>query len=211
MTVKIQVFSDFVCPFCFIGEEPLRQAVEGKDVEVEFMPFELRPYPMEGMSPNSDYIQQAYKQSVQPLAQRFGVEMELPMDLDPVPHTHLAHQGYQFAKEHGVGQAYVDAVFKAYWQEGQNIGDVTVLTGIVRELGLNGAAFQDAITGGTYVQDHKEALNLARKAEVQAVPTFIIGNQKLQGLHSKESIEQVIEDEANGGMIEGASCGPEGC
>ncbi|MGD6818915.1 DsbA family oxidoreductase [Metabacillus sp. 84] len=211
MTVKIQVFSDFVCPFCFIGDTPLKQAVEGKDAEVEFMPFELRPYPMEAMSPKSDYIQQAYQQSVQPLAKRFGVEMELPMELDPVPHTHLAHQGYQFAKEHGEGLAYVDAVYKAYWQEGLNIGDMNILTGIARELGLNEAAFQDAITGGTYVQDHKEALNHARSAEIQAVPTFIIGNQRLQGLHSKEAIEQAIEEQAGGAANPGNACGPEGC
>ncbi|MTH54380.1 thioredoxin domain-containing protein [Bacillus mangrovi] len=211
MTVKIQVYSDFVCPFCFIGEEPLRQAADGRDVEIEFMPFELRPYPMEGMSPKSDYIQQAYKQSVQPLAKRFGVDMELPMDLDPVPSTHLAHQGYQFAREEGEGRAYVDAVFKAYWQEGQNIGDMNVLTGIARELGLNEAAFQDAITGGTYVQDHKEALGRARAEEIQAVPTFIIGNQRLQGLHSKEAIELAIDEQSNAGIKPGESCGPEGC
>lgn len=43
MSVKIKVYSDYVCPFCFIGEAPLKEAIKGKDVEVEWMPFELRP------------------------------------------------------------------------------------------------------------------------------------------------------------------------
>ncbi|MCD7035017.1 DsbA family oxidoreductase [Metabacillus sp. GX 13764] len=211
MTVKIQVFSDFVCPFCFIGETPLKQAAEGKDVEIEFMPFELRPYPEEPMSPNSSYIKQSFERSVKPLADRFGVEMDMPFHLDPVPHTHLAHQGYQFAKENGKAEAYVDAVFKAYWQKGINIGDAVELTEIAREIGLNEKAFNEALAEGTYKPEHKEAIRIAyEEAGVQAVPTFIVGSQKLEGLHSKEAIEDAIEEES-AGLGEGASCGPEGC
>ncbi|MFY4774394.1 DsbA family oxidoreductase [Metabacillus sp. RGM 3146] len=211
MTVKIQVFSDFVCPFCFIGESPLKQAIEGKDVEVEFMPFELRPYPSEQMHPNSSYIKQTWERSVQPLAQRFQVEMDMPFHLDPVPHTHLAHQGYQFAKENGKASEYVDAVFKAYWQKGINIGDAVELTEIAKEVGLNEKAFNEALAEGTYKEDHKEALRIAyEEADVHAVPTFIVGGQKLEGLHSKEAIAEAIEEE-EGGFSQGASCGPEGC
>ena len=51
MTVTIWVYSDYVCPYCFLAEFPLKEAVEGKDVTVEWMPFELRPEPTPTLTP----------------------------------------------------------------------------------------------------------------------------------------------------------------
>ena len=59
MTLKVQVFSDYVCPFCFLAEGPLNEAVAAMEgtVEVEWMPFELRPYPTPTLEPEGDYLQ----------------------------------------------------------------------------------------------------------------------------------------------------------
>lgn len=57
MSVKIEVFSDYVFPYCFLAEGPLREAIMGKNVEVEWMPFELRPYPQPTLKPEGNYLQ----------------------------------------------------------------------------------------------------------------------------------------------------------
>ncbi|GAA4845092.1 hypothetical protein GCM10023310_23730 [Paenibacillus vulneris] len=54
MTLKIQAYSDFICPFCFLAKGPLDEAVKGKEVEVEWMPFELRPSPAPPIDPWQD-------------------------------------------------------------------------------------------------------------------------------------------------------------
>jgi len=212
MSVKIRVYSDFVCPFCFIGEKPLLEAIEGKDVTVEWMPFELRPEPVEPLSPYSTYIQTAFHQSVKPLSARFGVTLDLP-PIDPVPRTHLAHEGFQYAKEYGKSLEYVHAVFTAYWQESKNISDIAVLSEVAEKVGLNKEEFQAALESRRYKEAHQQALRHAQmEANVSAVPTFVVGNQMLRGLQTKEVIEQVIAEQAKqGDDITGQSCGIDGC
>lgn len=211
MSLKVRVYSDFVCPFCFIGDSQLKQALEGKDIEVEWMPFELRPVPSEPLSIKSNYIQQGWNYSVKPLAERFGVEMTLP-DIDPIPRTYLAHEGFQFAKEHGKGKEYVDAVFKAYWVKGQDIANIDVLTTIAGEIGLNQDQLNEALTTRKYEEKHKQALRHAyEEAQVTAVPTYFIGNQKVQGVHTKEQLLQLIESETDKIENTGDSCSIEGC
>jgi predicted DsbA family dithiol-disulfide isomerase len=80
------------------------------------MPFELRPYPNETLRPEGDYLQRAWHQSVYPIARMMGVPIKLP-DVSPQPHTHLAFEGYQYAREHGQGNAHNDRVLQAFFVE----------------------------------------------------------------------------------------------
>ncbi|PLR69097.1 DsbA family oxidoreductase [Bacillus sp. UMB0893] len=213
MFVKIKVYSDYVCPFCFIGEAPLKEAIKGKDVEVEWMPFELRPQGTEPLSPQSSYIKQAWEQSVKPLSARFGVEMDMPFHLDPVPATHLTHEGFQFAKDHGKADEYVDAAFKAYWQKGLDVGNIDVLTALAEEIGLDSEAFAKSLRDRTYQIIHRDAIKHAyQDAQIQAVPTFIIGDQVFQGLNSKETFEQILKDQVvKKKPFIGDSCSADSC
>lgn len=92
MTVKIKVYSDYVCPFCFLVEKPLEEVIKGKDVEVEWMPYELRPYPNETLKPEGDYLQNTWKQSVYPMAERMGIDIILSK-VSPQLNTNLAFEG----------------------------------------------------------------------------------------------------------------------
>lgn len=210
MTLKIRVYSDFVCPFCYIGDSQLKEAIKGKDVELEWMPFELRPVPVEPLSVKTSYIQDGWKFSVKPMAERFGVKMTLP-DIDPIPRTHLPHEGFQFAKEYGKADEYVDAVFQAYWVHEKDISDINVLGNIAEAIGLNKDAFIEALHNRTYAPTHKDALKHAyEEAQVTAVPTFFIGDQKIQGVHTKEQLVQLINEKVSI-QPTGDSCSVDGC
>jgi predicted DsbA family dithiol-disulfide isomerase len=216
MAVNIKVYSDYVCPFCFIAEVPLEQAIEGKDVTVEWMPYELRPYPAETLRTEDEYLPRIWKQSVYPMAAHYGVQIVLP-NVSPQPHTHLAFEGYQYAKEHGKGNAYNDRMFRAFFQEEQDIGNVDILVKLAGELGLDEAEYREVLESGRYREAHRKALQHAyHEANITAVPTFVVGKKVLRGVQRKETLEQAINEELTKqpGLIhlgEGMVCGPEGC
>ncbi len=159
------------------------------------MPFELRPFPNPTLKPEGDYLQQAWQRSVYPIARQMGVEIKLPQ-VSPQPHTHLAFEGYQFAREHGTGNEYNHRVLRAFFVEGQNIGDIGVLTKLAGEVGLDEKEFEEALQTRKYREVHRQALRHAYgEAGVTGVPMFVIGKQVLTGLQDKETLEAVIEEE----------------
>jgi predicted DsbA family dithiol-disulfide isomerase len=179
------------------------------------MPYELRPYPTETLKPEGDYLQNAWKNSIYPMADHYGIKMVLPK-VSPQPHTHLAFEGYQFAKEHGKANEYNHRMFTAFFQDELDIGDIDVLTQLAGQLGLNQQAYRHALETRTYKAVHQQSLNHAyQEVNIQAVPTFIIGDTVIQGARPKEILEQVIDSELtkqkNTFDFQGMACGPEGC
>lgn len=215
MTLKIKVYSDYVCPFCLIAKKAFDEAVKGKDVEVEWMPYELRPFPNETLKPEGTYLQSIWEQSVYPVAKEMGISMVLPK-ISPQPYTHLAFEGFQYAKENGKANEYNERILKAFFQEEQNIGDIEVLTELAMELGLDREEFKQALQTRKYKEKHQLELKKAsNEVNIQAVPTFIIGKQIIAGVRSKETLEQIINEELKPSSLqmfgEGMSCGISGC
>lgn len=186
----------------------------GKDIEVEWKPFELRPEPVPPIDPASDYIQNAWKHSVKPLSEKLGVEMNFP----PVqPRTHLAFEGFQFAKEKNKANEYNHRMLKAFFVEGKDLGNVDVLVELAEEVGLDPVEFREAVVSRRYKDAHKAALNEAAEQDIRAVPTFFIGDRKLQGLYPADRLTQIIDSElekqqkAEDTTEEGLSCDIDGC
>ena len=196
--MKVQVWSDFVCPFCMIAEQPLLEAVQafGSPVDIEWMPFELRPYPTPTLRPEDSYLQKVWPQSVYPVARRFGVELKLP-SVSPQPYTALAWQGYQFARANDRGHPYYDLVLRAFFQEDQDIGRVDVLAQIARRAGLDAVNFEAALQEGHYREAHEQALSTARAQGVSAVPAFRIGQSWLPGVQEAHVLERALREAAN--------------
>jgi predicted DsbA family dithiol-disulfide isomerase len=158
------------------------------------VPFELRPEPHPTLRPEDDYLQRAWSQSVYPIARRMGVPIHLP-PVSPQPHTHLAFEGYQYAREHGKGNDYNHRVLEAFFVEGQDIGQIGVLTRLAGEVGLNQQEFEEALRNRKYREAHRRALRHAyEEAGVTGVPMFVIGDRVLTGLQDKETLEAVIEE-----------------
>lgn len=199
MSIEIKVWSDFVCPFCLIAERPLLDAVResGLEVELEWMPFELRPYPTPTLRPEDGYLQTVWPRAVYPVAAQHEVELKLP-SVSPQPYTALAWEGYQFAREHGQGSAYNGRVLRAFFQEDQDIGDIAVLTQLAAELGLDPAAFRQALEERRYREVHQQALAQAQAQDVTAVPTVLIGSRRFSGVQDKAVLLQALRAAAEG-------------
>jgi predicted DsbA family dithiol-disulfide isomerase len=121
-----------------------------------------------------------------------GVPIKLPQ-VSPQPHTHLAFEGYQYAKQRGKGNEYNHRVLEAFFVEGRDIGDVGVLTKLAGEVGLDEQEFEEALRTRKYREAHRRALRHAyEEAGVTAVPTFVIGDRVLTGLQDQETLEAAI-------------------
>lgn len=100
----IEVFFDFVCPFCWLVEQPLADAVEDGDARIAWRPFELRPEPTPTLRPGDDDLRSTWRRVIYPMAERMGVPIVLPQ-VSPQPYSRLAFEGFAYAEEHGLGGA----------------------------------------------------------------------------------------------------------
>ena len=188
---KIRVWIDFVCPYCLLGEQVIRAASDGLDVDIVWMPFELRPHPTPTLRPEDDYLPAAWKQGVYPAAERLGVPMRLPT-ISPQPYTRKAFLGLQYAVEQGQGDAYVDAVLRAFFQEDRDIGDTDVLKAIIGGLGLDPAALDAVLASPLHGERHDAALRQAQEAGIRAVPSVAVGDRLYSGTPQPEALRAEI-------------------
>jgi predicted DsbA family dithiol-disulfide isomerase len=161
---------------------------------LEWLPFELRPEPTPTLRPEDDYLQTAWRDNVYPLAKKLGLEMKLP-GVSPQPYTRLAHEGMEFAKEHGKGNEYAHALFAAFFQRSEDIGKIDVLSRTAGVIGLNADEFRRSLEEGAYRERTQDLLRQARMQMVTAVPTFIIGRQRVSGLYPAEVLAQIINQQ----------------
>jgi predicted DsbA family dithiol-disulfide isomerase len=159
------------------------------------MPFELRPHPHPTLDPEGEYLKSAWHKSVYPLAEQLGVPIKLPT-VSPQPYTRLAHEGMEYAKDHGKADEYNHAVFSAFFQDSQDIGSLDVLARIAGRVGLDQQDFRRALEEGRYRKRTSELLREAGKQMINAVPTFIIGGQRLSGLYPAETLSRIIDEQS---------------
>ncbi|WP_112467340.1 DsbA family oxidoreductase [Streptomyces triticisoli] len=210
--VTIRVWSDFVCPFCLLAETPLREATADLDVDIHWMPFELRPHPTPTLRPEDPYLPTTWERGVYPMAERLGVDITLPT-ISPQPYTRLAFEGFQYAAAHGKGDAYTPRVLRAFFQENRDIGRIGVLSDIAAELGLDAAGFTAALEQGTFTRAHQEALREAAAHRITVVPTLIIdGHTRIEGVPDPARIRKAVLDaQAHSTDAQGPTCGIDGC
>lgn len=211
MSTKIQLFFDYVCPFCYLGEIPFEEAIKGMDVEVQLCPYELRRPPVPKTDPMHDEAKlKRFDEVLLPAAQKLGVEMKLPW-ISPHPYTTLTFQGFYFAKEAGKETEYNHRIFHAFYVDEKDIGELAVIEEVLTELNLDVAAFKKAVEEKTYMPILDEAKEYAKSQEVSSIPTFVIGNQRLTGIHTVEEFKQAIENAAEIGEEQiGMHCGLDG-
>jgi predicted DsbA family dithiol-disulfide isomerase len=187
----IEVFSDFVCPFCYLAEQSLADAVEGGDVQIAWQPVELRPEPTPTLRPEGDYLQSTWQQVVYPMAERMGVPIVLPA-VSPQPYSRLAFEGFAYAAECGLGHRYIERIFRAFFVEQRDIGRPQVLADVAAGLGLDADDFHAALDSGRYAQAHQQALRRARNLEITTVPTLLVDGRRLEGVPSAQDLHRLL-------------------
>lgn len=171
--VQIDVWSDYVCPFCYLAEPALAQLAAGGDgaVIIGWRAFELRPEPVPTLDPKGDYLREVWADSVYPLAKQRGMKLTLP----PVqPRSRLAHEAAAHAAAQGKQAEMPHAIFRAFFEHGIDIGRVEELTKLAVELGLDAAEMEAALQSGRYRPQVIEDEKLAQSFGLSGVPAIVI-------------------------------------
>ncbi len=189
---RLQLFTDFVCPFCFIAEDSTVPRLLGEfELELDWCGFELHPSTPLGGRPLSDLFPgvdlTALHAQTQRFAAQFGVTgMASPMRLQ---NSRRALAMAEYARERGKLAAFRQAAFDAHWRGGMDLEDDDALRAAAREAELDPtAALAVADEPATLARvDERQAA--ARRAGISGIPTFILGTQRIVGCQPYSELE----------------------
>ena len=198
--MEILFISDYVCPYCLVAKEALRQAMAetGITPDITWHPYELTPEPKPQVDTYHDEKRKAgYQRLVEP-CKKLGLDMKLPPNVVPRPRTRLAFEGWYYACEQGKGEEYNELMYRAYFIDELDIGDIAVLVKLAESLGLDGEAYKTAVLSGKYSAQEQAACDHARNVlEIKGVPAVYINGEKiaLQSFDKEEMIELLQNEE----------------
>lgn len=205
MSTKLDIFSDPVCPWCYIGKARFDRALEQRPDHpfvIEWHPFQLNPdMPREGMD-RREYLQAKFgapEDVVRVLLpmQQACTELGLPLALDRIqrqPSTLDAHRLIHWAGLEGRQSAVVNALFRANFVDGGNIGDPETLADIAESAGLDRVMIARLLDSDADVEDIRARDSDIRARGLQGVPGFILGRQYvLTGAQPVETWLDIID------------------
>lgn len=204
--IKLDILSDPICPWCYIGKKNLDRALEARPdhpFEIEWHPFQLNPdMPIEGMD------RQAYLDAkfggraaatevygrIADAARAAGLDLRLD-EIARTPNTLNAHRLIHWAGLEGRQTAAVSRLFKAYFEDLDDIGDTEVLSDIAQGIGLDRAMIARLFQGDGDLEDIRARDAHARARGVTGVPTFLVANQHaLPGAQPTELWSKVMDE-----------------
>jgi predicted DsbA family dithiol-disulfide isomerase len=200
----ITVFSDYVCPFCYLGRHSLEQYQESRDepLEIEWHPFDLRSQKRrpDGTLDHSvddgkddDYYEQA-KENVRRLQEEYDVEMDLDIatDIDSLP-AQIASVHVQETHDYETWLAFDWAVFEALWTEGRDIGDADVLADLAEESDVDPDDVRAALADDELRSRVRERFEAAHGQGVTGVPTFAYDGYGARGAVPPAQLRRLVE------------------
>lgn len=202
MPTEVEVFVDYVCPFCLLAEGALAELARDRDVRVTTRPFELRPDPVPTLRPEDAYLPKIWRDVVYPMAERLGVPLTLPT-VSPQPRSEKAFMGLQLARERGVADAYSAAMFRAFFQDDRNIGDDRVLIQVAQSVGLDEQEMEKALRSeARRAQQRSDQAYAVDTVGVTSVPSVLIGNELIAGVPDAERLKRAVDiAQAAGGEV----------
>ena len=228
--MKITYWSDYACPYCYIGEARLKEAIRelGKeqDIRLEMKAFQLDPgAPQRSNGTTLDRFAKKYGLSKDQAADRIeqisqlgraeGLEFNYSTTL--FTNTMDAHRltKYAYTKSLVTADKLIEALFEAYFSENLELADREVLIRAAEKAGLERKETEELLDSDRFLEEVRQDEVEAASNGIHAVPFFVIGKYGVPGaLHTqqlKDAIAQTIQEEESKEMVSGMACGPEGC
>lgn len=211
--LTIDVISDVICPWCFIGKRRLEKALAGRQATVRWHPFQLNPdMPREGIERKSYRIQKfgSWERSQELDAQvaAAGQGEGLVFNFDKMartPNTLDPHRVIWLAGERGVQDAVVEALFLGYFTDGGDLSDRATLAEIAAGAGLDRPEVDELLKSDQGLDAVRAGEDQARRLGVSGVPFFVVnGRVALSGAQPPELFRQAFEQVGETAMAGGA-------
>ncbi|MFT3705879.1 MAG: DsbA family oxidoreductase [Agriterribacter sp.] len=184
--MKVEIWSDIMCPFCYIGKRKFESALNGFDgaehVEIEWHSFQLDPTIQTGHGKNLyQYLSERkgipYQQSVEMHKQVTAMAKEAGLDYQfdkaVVANSFDAHRLIQFAKTKSLGDAAEERLFHAYFTEGKDFSNHDTLVELGKDIGLDADEITKVLSGNAYTKNVKDDIEEAAQIGVRGVPFFV--------------------------------------
>ena len=206
--VKIDFVSDVSCPWCIIGLRSLEKAVanlgDKLEADIHFQPFELNPQMPPGGQDINEHLAEKYgaspaqsERNREAIRQR-GEDVGFKFSMDKrgrIYNTFDAHRLLHWAELEGRQLPLKEALFKAYFTDGENPGDHSVLVRLASELGLDTARAKEILSSNEYADEVRERERFYQERGINAVPAVIVNDHHLiQGGQPAEVFEKALRD-----------------
>ena len=234
-TLKIQIWSDIMCPFCYIGKRRIEAALaifEHKNsVEIEWKSFQLDANFLASEDDNlTEHLAKKYRKDIAwaqgmlndmtENAKNSGLDFHFEKAV--MANSLHAHRLLHFAKKHNLANDLKELLLRAYLTDGKDINNLETLKELALEVGLDAAAVNQVLHSDAYTNEVEEDINEAHSIGVQGVPFFVFDNKyAISGAQHVETFTQTLEKVwAEGNFVskvtlldatDGDSCGIEGC
>lgn len=196
----VTAFSDYICPFCYVGDARLNRLREAFRVKINWCLLEIHPEtPPEGQSVGElGYDPETWERLMAALDVLAAEESLQFAEHTFTANSHRALLLAEAAKELGAASFYPlhRALFEAFLRDGRNIGDETVLRAIIEEQGLEQSLGDQAWTDPRFEDNLKRYRLAAAQLEVRATPTFFVGQQRLDGAVPFDELWQAAQQAA---------------
>ena len=197
--MKVEIFSDVVCPWCYIGHVRFARAAErfrakGGTIEVTMRPFQLDPDASEEGEPLIPALERKFGPNARQMTERVtsaaaSEGLELDYDHAVSSNTLAAHRLIEVASRQGLGKEMAERLFRAYFTEAENVGDADVLARLAAEVGVEDT--------GEGVEEVREQLARARSLGVSGVPLFLFeGKFAVSGAQPEDAFAAAIDEVA---------------
>jgi len=177
MTTHIRIYSDYICPFCYIGKGILDRLAQEFDIAAEWLPFEIHPETPPGGALLTEHLPHIDWDDLYRNLRSAGKEYGIVFGrVRMLPNSRMALEASEYARDHGAHGALHEALFRAYFTDLQDIGNRAVLLDIARSVGLDPGGLEAALDAGTYRDRLDQTQRAARRRDITAVPAFIIND-----------------------------------
>ena len=206
--MKIDVISDVMCPWCYIGKRRIEAAVERRpDIAVEIIwhPFKLDPTIPRGGVDRKEYLERKFggpegAAEIYARISKAGLAEGIPFAFDRIvrsPNTTDAHRLIRWARESGDQDQVVESLFQAYFRDGRDIENADVLSGIADDAGMDADRIRQRLATNEAVAEVDADIAFAQKIGVTGVPTFLLA-QKLAvvGAQGPDIVVQAMDQAA---------------
>jgi len=204
--MKIEVWSDYVCPYCYIGKRQLEMAIEAAglqgQVEVEMKAYQLDPYtPADDDTSVLERLAEKYQTTTEQAVQMTNSvaerakEVGLQYDFTNMrnANTFKAHRLAKWAEQQGKGIEFSEAVLKAYFIETKKINDIDVLANIIEEIGLSRDEAIVIANNADFTQDVQQDIQEAQQIGVRGVPFFVLNRKyAISGAQPQQLFEDTL-------------------
>ena len=234
-TLKVQIWSDVMCPYCYIGKRRIEDAIANFDyknnVEIEWKSFQL----------DANFKASSEDNMVEHLATKYGKDakwaqemldnmtqnaknsgLDFHFEKAILANSHNAHRLLHLAKKHQLGSELKEQLLKAYLTDGKNVNDLNTLSELAQSVGLDKTLIEEVLHSEAYSQEVKNDIATAQQIGVQGVPFFVFDNKyAISGAQPEEAFLETLEKVWTEGAFvskpsmvnssSGESCGIDGC